>query len=160
MAITPNTTFTAGDVLTADEMNRLPWGVLARAEITSTFTTSSTHTTFQDVTGYSVSCTYGPNRVLRVSMQVNPYVPGGANYIQYKMIRGSTDLNVFDCASTLLEVGNASSFVFSTTILGPATGATQTFKVQMRATGGNTQVANYAAASTIGLLMIEDLGQA
>ena len=159
MAITPNTTFTAGNVLTAAQMNRLPWGVLARTQITSTFTSSATHTTFQDVTSYSTSCTFGPNRVLRVSMQVNPYVPGGANSIQFKMIRGSTDLNIFDVNTKLLDTGAASSFVLSTTILGPATGATETFKVQMRGTS-NLQVANFASASTIGLLMIEDLGQA
>ena len=41
MAINPNTTFVAGTILTADKMNRLPWGIVAYKEETSNLTFTS-----------------------------------------------------------------------------------------------------------------------
>ena len=42
MAIAPNTTFVSGAVLTAAQMNALPWGVVALTKVTSNQTIDST----------------------------------------------------------------------------------------------------------------------
>jgi len=150
---------TTGSVLTATEYNYLPRGVLARsANVTSQFTTSSTHTTFQDVTGYSISTTYFASRILRVTVQVNPYPSGGTNNVSYKLVRGSTDLASFDIPAEAMSTTFAHSMTLSHTFSGPSTGATETFKLQMRANSTNTAVANFASSTLIGLIVIEDLG--
>ncbi len=149
---------TTGSVLTATEYNYLPRGLLAYSSaVTAQFTTSSTHTTFQDVTNYSVSTTYSANRILRVTIQVGPFIPGGANNVVYKIVRGSTDVQSFDVPNEAMATGFAHSFVFSATFAGPASGSTETFKLQMRGTA-NTQVGNNASASNVGRIIVEDLG--
>lgn len=150
---------TTGSVLTATEYNYLPRGVLARsANVTSAFTTSGTHNSFQDVTNYSASTTYFANRILRVTVQVAPYPSGGANSISYKLVRGSTDLTTFDIPNDAMATGFAHGMVLSHTFSGPSTGATETFKLQIRANNTNTAVSNFASASAIGVLVVEDLG--
>ena len=60
MAITPNTTFTSGAVLTADQMNRLPWGIMGTATTSAVDQTGITGVT--DVTGASITFTAVANR--------------------------------------------------------------------------------------------------
>jgi len=64
MAINPNTDFSSGAVLTADQQNRFPRGVMALA----TSTTSYTLTTSEVIaTGMSVSFTAVANRYYRIT---------------------------------------------------------------------------------------------
>ena len=64
MAINPNTTFVAGTVLTADKMNRLPWGIVAFEDETAnlyfgaTETLSITASTFTAVANRYYRVTY------------------------------------------------------------------------------------------------------
>ena len=64
MPIAPNTTFVSGAILTAAQMNALPWGVVAFAEASTNLTFSSTETlsitasTFTAVTGRYYRVTY------------------------------------------------------------------------------------------------------
>lgn len=158
MAISPNTDFTAGAVLTAAQQNRFPRGILNySSNATSNFTTSGTHTTFQDVTSLSASVTYAANRVLRVTLEVAPYTPGGVNGIEYKCIRGSTDIKVWDIPGEALSGSVQHQMTLTCTFAGPASGATETFKVQMKGLS-NTQVGNQASAGSPSRLIIEDLG--
>jgi hypothetical protein len=160
MAITPNTTFTSGAILTSVQMNRLPWGVLATSSsVTTQFLTSATHTSFQDVTDFTASTTYTENRILRVTVQVAPFIPGGANNIVYKILRGSTDISTFLIPGEAMSSGVALNLSLSATFSGPVTGATETFKLQMRGLV-NTQVGNNASAFGPGRLIVEDLGEA
>lgn len=59
MAINPNTTFTAGAILTAAEMNRLPRGIMARVARTAG---NITATTVPSDTGVSVTFTAAADR--------------------------------------------------------------------------------------------------
>lgn len=150
---------TTGSVLTATEYNYLPRGLLAySAAVTAAFTTSATHTTFQDIPNYTASTTYAASRILRVSIQVAPYISGGANNVSYKIIRGSTDVCSFDIPNEALTSGTAHSLFFSHTFAGPSSSATETFKVQMKAITNNTSVSNFASSSNVGRLIVEDLG--
>jgi len=64
MAINPNTDFSSGAILTADQQNRFPRGVMALA----TSTTSYTLTTSEVIaTGMSVSFTAVANRYYRIT---------------------------------------------------------------------------------------------
>lgn len=148
---------TTGTTLTATEYNYLPRGLLARVSSTSSFRTTGTHTTYQDE-GLSVSTTYLGSRFLRVTWTGHLYVSGGTNTINLKIIRGSTDLNEFTVPAETLATGFGHAFTFSYTFAGPASGATETFKVQIRASTNNTAVDSYAAAASIRVLTIEDLG--
>ena len=64
MAINPNTDFTSGAVLTADQMNRLPRGVMARAVSSTDYTLT---TTLVQATGMSVTFTAVANRYYLVT---------------------------------------------------------------------------------------------
>ncbi len=64
MAINPNTDFTSGAILTADQQNRFPRGVMALA----TSTTSYTLTTIETIaTGMTVTFTPVLNRYYRIT---------------------------------------------------------------------------------------------
>lgn len=159
-------TFTAGQTLTAASMNAisgnldyLPRGVIGiNTAVTSSFTTSATHTTMQDITGMSCSATYGANRYLRVTISIGPYASGGFQAIQYRLLRGSTTIHNFDFPSEAMAVGVAFGVTRTIVIEGPSTGATETFKVQMRAISNNTAVSNYAAGVFPGRIIVEDVG--
>ena len=159
MAITPNTTFTAGNVLTAAQMNRLPWGVLGLLRSTTAFNTSATHTNYQD-DGLSVSVAYQANRILRATWITAVYVAGGVNTINAKLVRGSTDVMEWSFPSEVLATGFALSVTESIVFQGPVSAATETFKIQIRASTNNTRVDEFASAAAPRALLIEDLGQA
>ena len=65
MAITPNTTFTAGNILTAAQMNRLPWGIMGYAQATAS---QSGITTETNVTGLSVTFTADSTRYYKTTI--------------------------------------------------------------------------------------------
>jgi len=67
VAITPNTTFVAGNVLTAAQMNRLPWGVMGYASATANQTGITTQT---DLTSLSVTFTANSTRIYRTTLYI------------------------------------------------------------------------------------------
>ena len=169
MAFVTPTDVTVGSVLTASKYNQEvvenqiqdPRGHLGSSTpVTSNFTTSGTHTTFQDLTGYTVSATYAANRILRVSIEVGCYVPGGGNNVVYKIIRGSTDIREFYVTNEAVQGGVPLDLFYAHTFTGPASGATETFKVQIAALTNNTQVGNGASSARPGRIIVEDLGAA
>lgn len=58
MAISPNTNFTTGQVLTADNANRWPRGVMAFSTLTANTTVNTTETTRTSVTWTAVADRY------------------------------------------------------------------------------------------------------
>jgi hypothetical protein len=136
------------------------WGVLGISESTSAFATSATHTTFQD-TGLSVSVSYGPSRRIKITAQLRPYPNGGLQFVEYRFVRGSTNIVIAAYGTCDLSASEAPTKTYSYTFSGPSTAATETFKVQMRGTSANTQVTDYATG-TDGprQLVIEDVGPA
>jgi hypothetical protein len=66
MAISPNNAFVAGDVLTAQECNNFPFGVVGLASYTTANVTVTT--TLADVTGTNVTFTALANRVYKFSV--------------------------------------------------------------------------------------------
>jgi hypothetical protein len=97
--------------------------------------------------------TYGAARILRVSLFVHPYASGGAQTAVYTVLRNATvEMRV---QTPALVTGLVTSASHSRIFNGPATGATETFKVQIAAGTANTAV---GSASFVRQLVIEDLG--
>ena len=141
----------------------MPWGrysppykVLGKHELTTAFTTSSTHTTFQDE-GLTLSVSYQGGRVLRVSLNVIPYAGGGSQGVVYQVLRTSTLVLTGQIGLSLPTV-NGTSFSFNRVFNGPATAGTETFKVQVKALTSNTSVTSYGDTNYVRHLVVEDLG--
>ena len=131
-------------------------GLLGFASSTTSFTTSGTHTDFQDE-GLSASITYGAGRRLRLSAGLNLYVPGGANQMQMRFLRGSTTILEREMPSGALSNLYLNNQVIAHVFNGPTAGATETFKVQIKGVS-NTQVGSFASSTFVKTLAVEDLG--
>jgi hypothetical protein len=138
-------------------VSRVPsnYKLLGKHELTSSFSTSATHTTAQD-DGLSVSISSLPSRVLRVTFTGHPYANGGAQGVAFRFVRGATTFGFFQTIA--LPINPPISYSFTKVFNGPATGATETFKVQILALTANTQVTSYADANFTRQLIVEDLG--
>jgi hypothetical protein len=89
MAANPNTDFTAGQILTADQQNRFPRGVMGYALST---TNSAFSTTVVDITGMSITFTAVANRLYEAtfsatidqnsSATLSLYLTDGSNNVQ------------------------------------------------------------------------------
>ena len=131
--------------------------VLGRVTATNSSLTASTHTTMQDPTNQlSVSATYQGNRILRVTVGCGPLAVGGAQGLLYAVLRGSTTIVGFAVDTSLALLHDNRTFTY--TFNGPATGATETFKLRMAARTSNTQVQDYGDGTYIRSLTVEDLG--
>lgn len=129
---------------------------LGLATLTTAFATSATHTNYQDE-GLSVSATYSSSRVLRVTFATTGYASGGAQRIYFKVVRGSTDVTQW-LTPTVVNSILPESFTWSHTFNGPVNGATETFKMQVKAASANTAVQSYATSTQPRTLVVEDLG--
>ena len=156
MAIAPNTTFVSGAILTAAQMNALPWGIVAIA----TSPTTVTYTTTETVALTTGSFTAVANRYYRITYcEPTASVPGGAgNYF-------ITRLRLTNLAGTQIAQGQAQ-----------ATGATQAASnntlvfVSTLSAGSTVIVATvqtntatspfYRAANGPAILTVEDIGPA
>jgi len=139
-----------------------PWGVLGSHTLETSFYTSSPHTTLQDE-GLSVSVSYGPSRKLRATLLIRPYANGGANYMNFKLLRGSTAVCTWGFGLPDISADSAPHKTISYIFTGPSTAGTETFKVQIAAAPNNTQVCSYGQPTTSDgprQLVIEDIGPA
>jgi hypothetical protein len=129
--------------------------VLGFQSLSTNFVTSATHTTFQDE-GLSISVSYQANRRLRVTWQGGLFAGGGAQRIQLQLLRTSTVLSTFVSPTTVNSLVTE-TYGFSTVFNGPATAATETFKLQIAAYTSNTSVQS-SGSNSPRTLLIEDLG--
>ncbi len=85
---------------TALEFGTLASGILQvkKTLITSTISTTASHTSYTDVSGFSVSITPTASNsvILLLGMINSSSVTDGANRIRYRLLRGSTDITVPD----------------------------------------------------------------
>jgi hypothetical protein len=160
MAVNPNTDFSPGQVLTAGQQNRFPRGVLGYASSGVGYTTTATHTTFQD-TGLAANVTYGANRILKVTYATHAIANGGVQGVSYRFLRGSTVLRLMEVtASVFPNTSNAFNLTLEAIFVGPSASATESFKVQIAAATANTSVIDYGDSQRIRQFCIEDLGPA
>lgn len=151
--------FSAGDVLTAANMNLLrgAFRVLQVVSTAKTDTFTSSSTTFVDVTGLSASIT--PSAT---SSKVLVYVQfsgcndvGLANFF-FQVMRGSTAIAVGDTAgsrtpvSGTINLGSAASMANRVVVYldSPATTSATTYKLQARNSAAGTFYVNRAQTDT------------
>jgi len=131
--------------------------VLGVHTLTTAFTTSATHTTYQDE-GLTLSITYLPSRILRVSFNLNPIPSGALQAMAFQVLRGATSTREFFINPVALTASAVTYVGLSHTFNGPATGATETFKLQIKAADANTAVQSFGGATVPRQLIVEDLG--
>jgi hypothetical protein len=152
---TPTTlpsTFVAGNVLTAAQMNNLrgAFRVLQVVSTTKTDTFSTTSTSFTDVTGLSATITPSATSsqiLVFVSMYGNVTATG--IFVQSALLRGATQIALGDAAGTRTrafsavygaDVANLLS-LGGTFLDSPATTSATTYKMQVRTTNGSFSAA-------------------
>ena len=149
MAISPNDTFTSGQVLTAQECNQYPFGIVAFGSATAndTFTTEETEITASAFTAIA-------NRYYRITY-VEPILYGAQNgVIAMRIKNGATELQKTYVITSSAYEGNGLSFVVKTFTAGSVT-ITGTLAVIV-GTNGTAQ----RSTTNPGQLIVEDIGPA
>lgn len=141
-------TFTAGQVLTAAQLNTLQdyVGVVQVQSVAKTDTFTTTSTTFTDITGLSVSITptSATNKVL-VVVALSIGGPAGEGSL-YQIVRGSTAIGIGDTAGSRIRTGTQTTSNSTNRMVAgvlafldtPATTSATTYKIQMRITSSDT----------------------
>jgi hypothetical protein len=159
MAINPNTDFSSGAVYTADQANRFPRGVMARAVSTTNYTLTTSSTVL--VTGMTVTFTAVANRFYKITY----YEPQG----QTPNVLGNTQ--------TFLKQTNVTGTVLGNNVLTNETATqdqdemiiikTATFSAGSVTLVGTASTSNTSGAPSLirdatreALLLVEDIGPA
>jgi len=160
---TPTTlpaSFTAGQVLTAAQMNDLrgAFRVLQVVSTAKTDTFTTTSTSFTDVTGLSVAITpTSATSKIFISVMLTGQGVTGTNGLQGRLMRDSTAIAIGDAAGTRtrvsvgnLDAGSLSSDVSSIMFLdSPATTSSTTYKIQVLSNQSpNTVAVNRSVTDT------------
>ena len=153
----PNTSFTSGQTLTNAEMNNLPFGVCGLQTLTSIFTTSATHTTFQD-TGMTLTITEVSGRRYKITATGNIYTPGGVQSVEMRLMRAASALKQNNFPDSVMSAGNSFGTVTMTYVYTSVASGSATYKMQMRAGASNTSVSDYGDATFPRQFIIEDIG--
>ena len=158
-----NTTFTAGAILTATQMNNLPWGVVqataggtsSRGFVSRTSGDISLTTTRADLTGLTVTFTPVTGRLYRVSFNAFISNVGTAQGYNFQITDGS---NVWkQSANIYIGASQASTLAMSVVLSGLSGSTTLKMRGSAGTTGGGLVAAsngNEAAA----VFVVEDIG--
>jgi hypothetical protein len=155
--MTSNTTFSSGAVLTAAQMNNLPFGIMGSQSLTAGFATSAPHTTFQ-ANGATLTITEISGRLYRINYMGYPYPNGGQQSIYYQFFRNATAIKDSNVFSGMMSTVFAPNWYTSCIYLSTASGSS-TFTMRMAAATANTQVTDFGSAASIRQFWIEDLGK-
>lgn len=152
MAITPNTTFSSGAILTAAQMNRLPWGIMGYASATANQTGITTET---NITSLSVTFTADSTRIYRTTLYIG--------YIEQVTTAAYPEIRITDAsnvekqrATWYLLAGHGDSVIMSVIESGLSGSTTRKGRAAT-----NAGTLTLTAGSTRPMqIVVEDLGQA
>ena len=150
----PNTTFSAGAVLTAAQMNNLPFGSVGRFSSTTAVNTNST--SYVDE-GATVTFNAINNRVYLVLFHTHIYPQSGSPVPTYKIMQGANTISEYEVGGFELNAARSIFKTFMCYFTATATGSL-TVKVQYKTSTGTVQ--DYAAATQPRLLIVTDVGLA
>jgi len=156
MAINPNTNFTAGAILTADQQNRFPRGVMTFGERTANTGVISAGVETVSIT--AISFTAVANRYYRITYYDGQFIFGAGHTFTDAVIRQGTGT-----AGTLIAIGAAGG---TATVRGYANvSTTRTFSAgtvdivaTLKPNGGTVNAS--AGANFPAFLLVEDIGPA
>jgi phenylacetate-coenzyme A ligase PaaK-like adenylate-forming protein len=154
MAITNNTDFTSGQILTAQQQNNFPRGIMAISKATAT---DATITVLEET--FSVSFTAVANRNYRVTY-FEPEVTGTSGaYTNIAIFVTSIALSANQIAAGYVYAPAANSYTSITvTAVGTFTAGTVVIKGAASASAGTSKIGR--AATQPAFLMVEDIGTA
>jgi hypothetical protein len=155
MAISPNTTFTTGQVMTSANANA--YGFAAMALATSTTGSQAGVTTAVDITGMSVTFTAIANRNYKVSYHIYA-VPTVTNAcFTVNLQQGATVKQISIANGGVATVGSTLNGLF----VGTFSAGSVTLKLTGALTAGSTGSFTFAPAATLPYtLLVEDIGPA
>jgi hypothetical protein len=157
-----NTTFVSGNVLTAAQMNGLPWGIVTATAggtsssgyVRNTTTAVTIGTAAADVSGMTISWTAISTRIYKITLTLSdinttlgfsPFVldvTDGSNVVKYQ-------------ARRIFPAGDTDTMTISYV----ETGLSGTILRKVRTTGvTNTGTFNTNGASSLSVFVIEDIG--
>jgi hypothetical protein len=148
-----NTTFVAGNILTAAQMNNLPFGVVGKAENTSL---SQSVTTLTDLTSLSVTFTGVAGRLYRVEGRCLLRSTEGTNPGTLMVRNGSNtilQLHIIDC-----EIANIDYSAYVSSYL-TATGST-TLKLSAQRQAGSGTFTASGGGTFPAQILVTDIGLA
>jgi hypothetical protein len=151
MAISPNDTFTSGQILTATECNQFPFGVVAYAQ-----STASEGFTVEEVT-LTVTFTAIANRYYEITyFEPKVFTSAGVNEIQMNVrltnLAGAIQQNAFASGSSVVGLAGIA------TVVKTFTAGSMTLVSTISTTGGTGTAQRSATA--IGFLLVKDIGPA
>ena len=149
MAIAPNTTFVAGNILTAVQQNAFPFGILGKTNAVPYATTTANYETF-----ITTTATVLANRSIKVSVQLQPYGYVGGFNIQ--ILEGINQIFAsFSLVSSATDaIPNNYVFVYT-----PSSAGAKTYYVQLQRVGG-VNLSQYTDPTKLAQIIIEDVGTA
>jgi hypothetical protein len=156
MAIAPNTTFVSGAVLTAAQMNALPWGIVSFVEKTTTTSTITTEAVMMTAPSFTAVA----SRYYRVSVifPYNEIDTVTAAQIYAKIRKGTTTAGtqLNQTVNYLTATGNDDKFMYC-----QWTGTLTAGAQQMVATFQAQSAASVVCSATApAQMVIEDMGPA
>ena len=151
MAISPNNAFTVGQVLTAQECNNFPFGVVGLVERTAGNVTVTTTTA--DVTGMSVTFTALANRVYRFTALATGQKLTSATWTSLLLTNSANTVYATMYVTTSVSQYFNASF---TSYVSGLTAGSQTFK--LRALCQTDTAGIFATAGNPCQLIVEDMG--
>jgi hypothetical protein len=155
MAINPNTNFVAGDILTADQQNRFPRGIVA---LTTSQTNSATITA-EAVTLTSSSFTAVANRYYRITYYEPVVQPSGSPSYMIFRIRLTNISGALLQRADAEATGTDGQFVPLQVVTTFAAGATTVCGTAQAASGSLLCYGN-TGAGVSRQIIVEDLGPA
>ena len=152
MAVSPNTDFSTGQVLTAAQQNNFPRGVMAYAKSTADATYS---TTTVDITGMTATFTAVANRLYRATFEgfINNATGGLQEFLM-------TDASNNQLDQGYNQIGASSFTLISFQYLFTSTAGSRTIKVRANTNAGTTTIYGATANNRSHSFVIEDLGPA
>jgi hypothetical protein len=151
MAISPNTDFSTGQVLTASEQNRFPRGVMAYNQVTA----SDLTITAEEVQITGSSFTAVANRYYKVTY-FEPQLYGTLTYmvssIRLTNLAGTQKQVSYPYIGGAINVPNTLEWV------GTLSAGTTNFVATLSSNSGTGQA--YRASNEIAFLLVEDIGPA
>lgn len=155
MAITPNTLFSSGAVLTATQQNNFPRGVMAAT--TRTAGNVVLATTEADITGVSVTWTAAASRSYKISWNITAEKTTASGWIAI-YLTNSANTKFASIYQTVTVVGAGYANLSGCCYLGALSAGSQTFKLRGQLENLNGQV--LASGTNPAILIVEDIGTA
>jgi hypothetical protein len=147
----PNTTFTAGAILTADQQNRLPWGVVGYAQKAA----DQSITTQADIASLTATFTAVAGRVYKFTATLNMFTNSTSDMTVYL---NNNSVNVKESLGTI-----ATNTVQTRTFVWYQTGITagsKTYKLRAAATNSTVVYGSSIRAEIASQFIVEDIGPA